>query len=301
MEIEIVKWFQSFSNNFLDGLNSVLTRFGEDLFFVCIFLLLYWCVSYNHAFKFTLFYCASVAVNSVIKTIVKRPRPWMASNLIENKLPASGFSFPSGHSQSISSICTYLTFNVYKSKQTNAIKLTSVIASVVLCIIVALTRLYLGQHYLTDVLTGLIIGTIVMLTLLILNEKFGEKFKRIKPEYVLATVSLIMLIAITVLSFNSLGLSYGTLSKIYKYTGLACGGTIGFIICNNRVENIATSFNQRVIKLIIGYVVVFGLYFLLRLIPSSFVSSFCIMLVLSFIATCVYPITYNYVYLKIKK
>ena len=42
MEIEIVKWFQSFSNSFLDVLNCGLTRFGEDIFFMCIFMMLYW-------------------------------------------------------------------------------------------------------------------------------------------------------------------------------------------------------------------------------------------------------------------
>lgn len=301
MEIEIVKWFQSFSNNFLDVLNCGLTRFGEDIFFMCVFMLLYWCVSYGNAFKFALFYVTSVAVNTVIKSFVKRPRPWMASEEVINKLPASGFSFPSGHSQSVSSITTFLTYNVYKSKTHDGVKISAVVVSVVLCIIVALSRLYLGQHYLTDVLTGLCLGTLVMLALLFISEKFGDKFKKIKPEYVLIAISLVLLILLTVTSFVDFGLSVTKLEKLYKYTGLACGGTIGFVICNNRVPNIVTSFNQRVIKLVVGYVTVFGIYFLLSLIPQTNLVVFLIMLVLSFIATCAYPIIYNLIYNKIKK
>lgn len=299
MEIEIVKWFQSFSNNFLDVLNCGLTRFGEDIFFICVFMLLYWCVSYQTAFKFSLFYVCSVAVNTVIKTFVKRPRPWMASSEVANKLPASGFSFPSGHSQSVSSITTFLTYNVYKSKASNGVKISAVVVSVVLCIIVALSRLYLGQHYLTDVITGLCLGTLVMLALLIISSKFGDKFSKIKPEYVLITVSVILLILITVTSYVDMSLSVGTLEKLHKYAGLSAGGTIGFVICNNRVPNIATSLNQRIIKLVIGYVIIFGMYFLLKLIPQTNLVVFLTMLVLSFIATCVYPIVYNLIYNKI--
>ncbi len=301
MEIEIVKWFQSFSNSFLDVLNCGLTRFGEDIFFMCIFMMLYWCFSYGTAFKFALYYVISVACNALLKMFIKRPRPWMASGDVINKLPASGFSFPSGHSQSIASITTFLTYNIYKTKTKNGIKISAVVISILMCFIVGVSRLYLGQHYLTDVLTGLILGFVVMMALILIGNKFSDKLKKIKPEYVLITISLIMLGLITLTSCVDFGLSVTKLEKLYKYAGLACGGTIGFIICNNKVPNIVTTFNQRVIKLIIGYVIVFGLYLLLKLIPQTNLVVFLIMLVLSFIATAVYPMVYNAIYNKVKK
>ena len=84
--------------------------------------MLYWCFSYGAAFKFALYYVISVACNALLKMFIKRPRPWMASGDVINKLPASGFSFPSGHSQSIASITTFLTYNIYKTKTKNGIK-----------------------------------------------------------------------------------------------------------------------------------------------------------------------------------
>lgn len=293
MEIEIVKWFQSFGNDVLDVINCGLTQLGESGFFVCIFLFFYWCVGYKESFRFVLFYLTSVLINNVIKIFVKRPRPWMASGEVVNKLPASGFSFPSGHSQSIAAISTFLTVYVYKSKARNSVRILTLIISVVVSVVVALTRIYLGQHYLTDVLSGLCLGTLIMLVLFFLETQVCAKLAKIKPEYVLMLGSMVLLVLLTIVQFNNLSLDVNLIERIHIFCGFACGTTIGFLVCNNQVKNTVESVWQCATKLAIGYLVVGGLYFLLKLIPQTHMIMFLSMLVVSFVATCVYPIVYN--------
>ena len=61
----------------------------------------------------------------------------MASSAINNKLPATGLSFPSGHSQSISAISTFVVTDVFASnKSGKKIKIASVVVATVLCLVV---------------------------------------------------------------------------------------------------------------------------------------------------------------------
>ena len=300
MEIEIIKWFQSNENAFLDTTFNILTQFGEDIFFVCMFLLLFWCVSYTSSFKFALFYMVSVVINSLLKLIVKRPRPWHADASITNKLHATGYSFPSGHSQSIAAISTFFTYNVYTKTKSNWMKISAIVISFVLCVLVAISRMYLGQHYLTDVICGLVIGVVLMLLLCLFEKVLIKLCSRIKLDYFLISISaLILLFVGSVYIFN---LELGSLSiKLFKYAGLLVGATIGYYFIKNE-PNIVTSFNQRVFKLVLGLMVTFSLYFALKaLLPQTSSIVFVTTLICSFVATFIYPICYNAIYNKIYK
>ena len=117
MELEIVKGIQSLANSFFDGLFSIITLMGEEIFFFLAFLGLYWCYKKEFAFKYGLFYIVSFGVNEGIKGIFKRKRPWQASETIINKKQASGYSFPSGHSQHFAYQATYFGLELERSKK----------------------------------------------------------------------------------------------------------------------------------------------------------------------------------------
>jgi undecaprenyl-diphosphatase len=304
VDLKIVEAVQKIETEFLDGLFSLLTRFGEEIFFICTFLILYWCLGYNKAFKFAFFYVCSVLINGVIKAIVKRPRPWMASNTVENKLPASGLSFPSGHSQSVSAISTFVVYDIYKNKNNKKwLKITALIIAIILCLTVGFTRLYLGQHYLTDVLAGLTLGVALMLLLNFIVAKIPENLKnKINLEIVLAILSLIMLLAVVIVGMFDLGLSYKTTLKLFRYAAMAIGVSLGYILSKRTIVEVYETIFIKLIKVAIGFVVTFGLYALLCIIPQTnlFVVASCI-LVVAVVATFVYPYIFNLILRKIKK
>lgn len=304
MDLKIVEAVQQIETNFLDGLFSLLTRFGEEIFFVCTFLILYWCLGYNKAFKFAFFYVCSVLINGVIKSIVKRPRPWMASSTVENKLPASGLSFPSGHSQSVSAISTFVVYDIYKNKNSKKwLKITALVVAIILCLTVGFTRIYLGQHYLTDVLAGLTLGVTLMILFNFIATKIPERVtNKINLEVVLSVLSLIMLLVVVIVGMFDLGLSYKTSLKVFRYAAMAIGVSLGYILSKRTVVEVYETIFVKLIKVAVGFVVTFGIYALLCLIPQTnlFVVASCILFT-AVIATFVYPYLFSLVLRKIKK
>jgi undecaprenyl-diphosphatase len=86
----------------------------------------------------------------LIKSSVKRDRPCaVLANIQHRVTPPDQFSFPSGHTAAAFVICTLICYYF-------PILIVPVLAWALL---VGLSRIYLGVHYPTDILAGMLIGT----------------------------------------------------------------------------------------------------------------------------------------------
>jgi len=100
-----------------------------------------------------------------LKMIIARPRPPL------NLVPETGYSFPSGHavlSIIFFSLLIYFFKDNFKSKFTRRLY---IFVNVLLCALVGFSRLYLGVHWLSDVIGGFVIGFAWFLFLVILFRK----------------------------------------------------------------------------------------------------------------------------------
>ena len=90
----------------------------------------------------------------VTKDIIERIRPEEAQRLIV----VSGFSYPSGHSVSTSAL--YLTIAIIAGRyvQHSGARAAIFLAVSVVLIMVGASRVYLGVHYATDVVSGISLG-----------------------------------------------------------------------------------------------------------------------------------------------
>jgi undecaprenyl-diphosphatase len=90
----------------------------------------------------------------LLKNFFQRPRPIFEHPL----LMLSTYSFPSGHVMGATLFCGSLAFIALSSAQTWRWRILSLLLATGFVILIALTRVYLGVHYLSDVLAAMAAG-----------------------------------------------------------------------------------------------------------------------------------------------
>lgn len=102
-------------------------------------------------------------INATAKIIFTRPRP-IGINLIEE----SGFSYPSGHAMISMSYFGFLAYLIYKNSKNKLSKSILIITLILTILTIGFSRIYLGVHYLSDVIGGFLLS-IIYLTIYIKN------------------------------------------------------------------------------------------------------------------------------------
>jgi len=110
----------------------------------------------------------STIINNLIKIIIMRARPEVLTFVEEHS-----YSFPSGHTMASVSMYGILLYLVLKSKMNSKLKilLSSILS--MLPIFVALSRVYLGAHFMSDVIGAFIVS----ITLLLIETYYIDKKK----------------------------------------------------------------------------------------------------------------------------
>lgn len=97
-------------------------------------------------------------LNQLLKYIVQRPRPDGYRLIYE-----SGYSFPSGHSMISMAFYGYLIYLSFKLIKNDKVKwIVSVILGL-LILLIGISRIYLGVHYASDVISGFLISILYLI------------------------------------------------------------------------------------------------------------------------------------------
>ena len=165
-----------FRSNFLTSMFKIFTNFGNiyipALIIICLFIFKKnkW-IGYLQASS----YLIAGIITYLSKLLIARPRPLVA--LI--KIPSS-YSFPSGHT--LTSIVFYIMLAyllTYKSEK--EVRNSFIILATFFSLLIAFSRPYLGVHYLSDILGGMILSIPILLMLInIIDKNFSKKLSRKK-------------------------------------------------------------------------------------------------------------------------
>jgi membrane-associated phospholipid phosphatase len=159
----------------LDKFFICLTWLGDGLFSITVFLILLFMRRYSQACQLMVAFLVSALLAQILKNLFSMPRPkeffapGQYAYFIDGVTHTGFSSFPSGHSTSIFALATLLAL-FEKNKKWNIGYLLGAVA-------VGYSRIYLGQHFLGDVLVGSFIG--VSLAILV-HWLFIEKFHSLK-------------------------------------------------------------------------------------------------------------------------
>ena len=163
-------------NDFWTGFFKIFTHLGSFYtlaVLAVVGVILIWFVKKDK--RLSIFYAICFGLvcvsNYLIKICVRRIRPEHLMIIKE-----TGFSFPSGHTMMSFAFFALLIHFVWTTLKNKSLKivLSAVFASLVLMI--CFSRIYLGVHYLTDIIAGcLITFVIVEVCLILFNSKLLRK------------------------------------------------------------------------------------------------------------------------------
>ncbi len=149
-EINILKAIESMRTGFLNTLFEAITMLGEETILVVLVAIIYYAVDKKLSHRLLFITMLSLGTNSVIKNIARVPRPFTRGVTGLRQETATGYSFPSGHTQNFSTWSMALSYH-FKKK-------VCIVLAVIFSLLLGFSRMYLGAHYLSDVLVALILG-----------------------------------------------------------------------------------------------------------------------------------------------
>lgn len=255
MELSILQFFESIRNTFLTALFAVITACGEELLLIIVIALLYWL--YDKRFGEQLVFTAltSAVGNAVLKSVVLRPRPYTTGQVsrveLDNPFVSTlglddNMSFPSGHSQSSASFFATLGLHFRKTW-------VRVLCAVAI-LLVMLSRLYLGVHYPTDVLAGMLLG---LLFCFAVNWVYTRHYAK---RYLFFGAYALLSIVCALLLQNE---------SVCKISGAMTGAVIALVLEAAYIRcEIKPGIRNKVLRALIGLVCILLPYLLLSLLPE---------------------------------
>ena len=156
--MEFLRLLESVRVPALDAFFSAVTYFGDELAFMALALLLFWCVDKRTGYYVFVVGLFGTLANQFLKILCRVPRPWVLDpgfTIVESaRAAATGYSFPSGHTQN--AVGTFGAIGLLaKRRWVN-------IACLALVLLVPFSRMYLGVHTPLDVSVAFLMAAILL-------------------------------------------------------------------------------------------------------------------------------------------
>ena len=141
-------------NQPLTVIMRAITNFGEPYFLIAITLLSIICIKDKKTgLWIALNLIISAGLNILLKNLIQRPRPEGYRLIQEN-----GYSFPSGHSMVSMAFYGLIVYLIWKKVKNPKERYILCTICAILPILIGFSRIYLGVHYASDVLAGLLLS-----------------------------------------------------------------------------------------------------------------------------------------------
>ena len=213
--MEFLHFLSQFRTDGGDILFQLITYTAQELFVVGIICWLFWCSNKRLAYTLGFSYFTSGILVQGLKITFRIPRPWILDSSFQpvaSAVPgATGYSFPSGHTQSITALFGTAALHFRKH-------LHQILCFVVI-FLVGFSRMYLGCHTPKDVIVSFSLSFLCVIFC------YHYIYRKKSFEKAPGKVAVIMLFISLALSFYSLFLEKtGYIDSIYAKDCLKAGG-----------------------------------------------------------------------------
>lgn len=189
-ELVVNLFFQSLGDG-VQSLMGIITLLGSETFYLLLMPAIYWCVDAWAGLRIGVMLLSSVCFNGFFKMLLKGPRPYWISDKIVPGVHESSFGIPSGHAMYSTAVWGW---SARETKDRKAL-----IGASIVVLLISISRLVLGVHFLSDVLLGLLLGVLLLLVFSKLQQPLGAWLKRqsLKDQILLAFFSSLFIIGLS--------------------------------------------------------------------------------------------------------
>lgn len=228
--MDILYALEKIRTPFWNGVMSAVTQLGGEVIFIVAAVVVFWCVSkWEGYYLMTIAFCGTV-LNQFLKLICRVPRPWVRDpnfTIVESaRAEATGYSFPSGHTQN--AIGIFGGMARWGGRRWVRLGLTA------LALVIAFSRMYLGVHTPADVGVSLVLAAALVLGLYPLMRRAQEK-----PRYMGYVLAAMLVVSGAFVVFvEAYGFSADTdaenlasgIGNAWKMLGAVAGMTLAWLL-----------------------------------------------------------------------
>ncbi len=193
--MELLYFLEGLRTPALDAFFSLITNFGDETLFIIFGLLFFWCIDKREGYYLLCVGLLGTVVNQFLKLLFRIPRPWVRNpefTIVESaRAGATGYSFPSGHTQT--------SVGVYGGVVRWTGKSIVSLVCLLLCILVPLSRMYLGVHTPADVGVSIAVALLLIFILYPIVHSGGEN-----PKVMRTLFGAMLAVALGYLAFVTL-------------------------------------------------------------------------------------------------
>ena len=241
-ELDFLKLLESMRTDILDKLFEIITLLGEETLIILFVVAIWFAVDKKLAQQVFFVTATSLGVNGIIKNFAQVPRPFTKGVSCVRVDTATGYAFPSGHTQGFATWSSFLA--------TRFKRVWLGILAGVLIVAVAFSRLYLGAHYPSDVIVGAALGVGISL----LGNYLFLRVTDVKKIYLFTFLSLTPFIVYFLIVADAL------FADLFKTFGMV-GGMVLIAFLDERTEPLSydVAWWKKLIRIVIGVVLAVAL------------------------------------------
>jgi undecaprenyl-diphosphatase len=157
-DVAVLRFIEAHKSRLLDPVMLELTFLGTGTVVLMIVLvsgMFLWLTKHKHsALLLIVATVGSMILNTVLKMRFDRPRP----QVFEWGQNTFSSSFPSGHAMNAATVYMTVAYLAARLQKRRYSRWLTLLAAFLVILVIAVSRLYLGVHYPTDVAAGVLIG-----------------------------------------------------------------------------------------------------------------------------------------------